>query len=40
MSHERCFKTAVELGGLIRDKELSARELLDAHLDQIERVNP
>ena len=40
MSDELCFKTAVELCGLIRDKELSARELLDAHLDQIERVNP
>ena len=40
MSNELCFKTAVELAGLIRDGELSARELLEVHLDQIERINP
>ena len=39
MSNELCFKTAVELAGLIRDGELSARELLEVHLDQIERIN-
>ena len=40
MSNELCFKTAVELAGLIRDGELAARELLEVHLDQIERINP
>ena len=40
MSSELCFKTAVELAGLIRAGELSARELLEVHLDQIERINP
>ena len=40
MSNELWFKTAVELAGLIRDGELSARELLEVHLDQIQRINP
>ncbi|MBQ17174.1 MAG: amidase [Planctomycetaceae bacterium] len=40
MTSELCFRTAVELSALIRSGELSARELLAAHLDQIERVNP
>ena len=35
-----CFLTAVEMAALIRGKKLSARELMDAHLKQIERVNP
>jgi amidase len=35
-----CFLTATELARRIRRKELSAREVLDAHLQQIERVNP
>ncbi len=35
-----CFLTATEMADLIRRKELSARETLDAHLKQIERVNP
>src|ERR1700734_1513491 len=35
-----CFLTAVEMAGLIRGKKLSAREVMDAHLKQIERVNP
>ena len=33
-----CFMTAVEMAGRIRNKELSAREALDAHLRQIERI--
>jgi amidase len=37
---EICFLTAVELAGLIRRKKLSAREVMAAHLKQIERVNP
>jgi len=35
-----CFLSAVEMASLIRRKKLSARELLAAHLKQIERVNP
>jgi len=35
-----CFLSAVEIAGLIRAKKLSAREVLAAHLAQIERVNP
>ena len=37
---EMCFLTATELARRIRRKDLSAREVLDAHLRQIERVNP
>lgn len=35
-----CSMTAVEMARLIRRKELSAREVMSAHLAQIERVNP
>jgi amidase len=35
-----CFESAKSLASLLRQKKLSARELLDAHLKQIERVNP
>ncbi|NWF82531.1 MAG: amidase [Bryobacteraceae bacterium] len=35
-----CFLSAAEMARLIRLKKLSAREALDAHLRQIERVNP
>src|SRR5437868_7118983 len=35
-----CFMSAVEMARLIRAKKLSAREVLAAHLAQIERVNP
>src|SRR5579863_9104495 len=35
-----CFMPATEMAELIRRKKLSARETLDAHLKQIERVNP
>src|SRR5918998_1808576 len=34
------FMTATELVRLVRSKELSAREILETHLVQIERVNP
>ena len=37
---EICFLTATELVRLIRAKELSVREVMEAHLNQIERVNP
>lgn len=35
-----CFTSVVELARLIRTRKLSARELLAAHLRQIERINP
>ena len=35
-----CFLTATELAGRIATKNVSAREVMTAHLDQIERVNP
>ncbi|NUS84694.1 MAG: amidase, partial [Streptomyces sp.] len=35
-----CFLPALDLVGLLRRREVSARELLTAHLDRIERVNP
>ena len=40
MAHEICFMTAVELAAKIAGKELSAREVMAAHIDQIQRVNP
>ncbi|RBY92744.1 amidase [Blastococcus sp. TF02A-30] len=33
-----CFRPATELAALLRAKEVSARELLDAHLDRMDRV--
>jgi amidase len=39
-STEICFLTATEMARRIRQKDLSAREVLEAHLHQIERVNP
>ncbi len=39
-SQELCFLGAVELARLIRRKQVSAREVLRAHLQQIERLNP
>jgi len=35
-----CFATAAEMAGMIRSKEVSAVELIRAHLEQVERVNP
>ena len=40
MTTDLCFLPAIELARLLRDKEISAREVLSAHLQQIERVNP
>ena len=34
------FRSARDLAGLIRRRELSAREVVEAHLEQIARVNP
>ena len=35
-----CFLTATQMTGLIQRRELSAREVMEAHLAQIDRVNP
>ncbi len=40
MNEELCFRTATELRGMLDRKEISATELLDAHLTQIQQVNP
>jgi amidase len=37
---DRCFRSAAELAGLIRRRAVSAREVMEAHLAQIERLNP
>lgn len=39
-SNELVFLSAVELAARIRRKDVSAREVMQAHLAQIERVNP
>jgi len=39
-NQEICFLPATELTRRIRAKELSATEVMEAHLTQIERVNP
>src|SRR5215210_6546898 len=40
MQDELCSRPATELAALVRSRQISARELLDAHLGRIERVNP
>jgi amidase len=35
-----CTRPATELAAMLRARDVSARELLDAHLDRIERLNP
>jgi amidase len=35
-----CFLRAVDIADMIRRKQLSAREVMEAHLKQIQRVNP
>ena len=35
-----CFMSARELATLIRKRKVSAREVMAAHLKQIDRVNP
>ncbi|MEU2350571.1 amidase [Modestobacter sp. NPDC049651] len=37
---ELCLRPATELAALVRAREVSARELLEAHLDRIDRVGP
>jgi len=38
--NEICFLTARKMARMIRTKEISARECMEAHMKQIERVNP
>jgi amidase len=40
VTDDLCFRPATELAAMLRGRDISARELLDAHLDRIERVNP
>src|SRR3954447_10474654 len=40
MDDDLCSRPATELAALVRAREVSARELMDAHLDRIERLNP
>jgi amidase len=40
LANELCFMTATELTQLMRARQLSAREVMAAHLEQIERINP
>lgn len=37
---DMCLRSARELAGLIRTREVTAVEVMQAHLDRIERVNP
>ena len=38
--HELCMQPALRIAALIRAREVSARDVLAAHLQQIERLNP
>lgn len=40
MESELCFKTATEQARLVREGEITAVQLTEAHLQQIERTNP
>jgi amidase len=40
LTTDLCFATARELSRALRRREVSAREVVQAHLDQIDRVNP
>ena len=40
MNTDICYLTATELAEHIRTKKLSAKEVMEAHLSQIEKVNP
>jgi len=39
-SSDLCFMSARELSRLVREREVSAREVMTAHLDRIHRINP
>jgi amidase len=38
--NELCDRSAIELAAMIAKREVSSREVVDAHLDRIEQVNP
>jgi len=40
VTDDLCFRAATELAAMVRGREISARELLEVHLDRIERLNP
>lgn len=40
MTNELIYRGAVELATLLRSRDVSATEVLEAHLEQIERLNP
>jgi len=40
VTDDLCLRPATELSALLRSREISARELLDAHLERIDRLNP
>ena len=40
LNDDLCFASATELSKLIRSKKISVTQLIRAHLDQIERLNP
>ncbi|TVR70772.1 MAG: amidase [Sphaerobacteraceae bacterium] len=41
MAHdELCFSTATDIAARIRSRDISAREVMEAHLAQIEKINP
>ncbi|HNP70813.1 MAG TPA: amidase family protein, partial [Kouleothrix sp.] len=39
-THELCFLPATELAAMLRARAISAYELMQAHLEQIARINP
>src|SRR5437868_7986390 len=39
-SDELCYTPAIQLAAMLRAKQVSAREVMQAHLAQIARVNP
>jgi amidase len=40
VTDDLCLRPATELAALVRAREVSARELLEAHLERIDRLNP
>ncbi|MBU1196146.1 MAG: amidase [Proteobacteria bacterium] len=40
MTTDICFMSATQLVHLMRRKELSARQVMEAHIDQIQQINP
>jgi amidase len=40
VTEDLCLRPATELAAMVRAREVSARELLEAHLERIDRLNP